>query len=48
MRVIQDKDSKLMEQEQEFQDEFQKISQDRNNLQEQNNQMKYLMSKLKS
>lgn len=48
MRVIQDKDAKLMVQEQEFQDEFQKISQDRNNLQEQNNQMNYLMSKLKS
>lgn len=47
MRILQDKDSKILELEGEYENEINKLSQDRNDLQEQLNQVNYLLTKLK-
>jgi septation ring formation regulator EzrA len=48
MRVVQDKDAKLMEVERGYEDEIARVTQDRNDIQEQIPQLNYVISKLKS
>lgn len=48
MRIVQDKDSKLMEVERGYEDEIARVTQDRNDIQEQIPQLNYVISKLKS
>jgi uncharacterized protein YlxW (UPF0749 family) len=47
-RLLQDKDAKILELEGEFEDESNKLRQDRTDLQEQINQLNYIVNKLKS
>jgi predicted RNase H-like nuclease (RuvC/YqgF family) len=46
--LVQDKDAKILELEGEFEDETNKLRQDRTDLQEQINQLNYIVNKLKS
>lgn len=47
MRVVQDKDAKLVEIERGYEDEIVRLTQDRNDIQEQIPQLNYVISKLK-
>jgi flagellar capping protein FliD len=48
VRLLQDKDTKLMDQERNYEDENGKLRQDITSMQEQVNQLNYIVNKLKS